>query len=430
LHEHVINHASEEDPMPGEVPASTRPRRPHTVRRYAALLSAVALGLVVALGAAATASAQPSPGTTAPPSPQLTLPAPTGHHRIGTTTLHLVDATRPDPWVPSDRTRDLMVQLWYPAATVKGYPRAPYWPPAVAREYEKQNGLPEFRWPITEGHINAPAQRHRGGWPVVLYSPGAGDPREFTTSLVEDLASHGYVVAAIDHVHDSGPVELPDGRVETSALPDFTDDNTAQLSAKEIGSRVADTSFILDRFTALDRGRNPDHEHRALPRGLHGALDLDHVGMFGHSDGGSTTGQAMHVDPRIKAGFDMDGTFWTPQARAGSDRPLLMFGSQHLTPVEAQSWAELRKNQTGPALQLSLTGSLHPTFTDFAALIPQVAPVLKLNPADLIGTINGLRAVTVERTYLNAWFDTYLRHHHSRLLDEPAKRFPEVQYIP
>jgi dienelactone hydrolase len=326
-----------------------------------------------------------------------------------------------------------MVQLWYPARTAAGYPRAPYWTPATAREYEKENALPELNWPITEGHVGAPVQPHRRGWPVVLYSPGAGDPREFTTALVEDLTSHGYVVATIDHVHDSGPVELPDGHVELSALPAFTDENEAALTAKEIGARVADTRFVIDELTALNRGANPDHEHPRLPRGMHGALDLDQVGMFGHSDGGSTTGHAMHDDRRIKAGVDLDGTFWTPQGRAGSDRPLLLFGEQDLAPAEATSWAEFRRNQRGPTLQLSLTGSLHPTFTDFAALVPQVVPIAHLPVEDiveLIGTIDGQRAISVERTYLEAWFDTYLRHRPSHLLRGPSTRFPEVKYVP
>jgi hypothetical protein len=126
----------------------------------------------------------------------------------------------------------------------------------------------------------------------------------------------------------------------------------------------------------------------------------------------------MHADARIKAGVNLDGTFWTPQAVAGSDRPLLLFGKQDLDPFQASTWAEFWKNQRGPKLQLNLLGSTHTTFTDFAALVPQVAPILGEPPSRVIhaiGTINGQRAITVERTYINAWFDRYLRHHDSRL---------------
>ncbi len=203
------------------------------------------------------------------------------------------------------------------------------------------------------------------------------------------------------------------------------------MTTKEIESRVADVRFVLDQLPAIDRGHNPDHEHRALPPGLRGALDLSRTGMFGQSDGGSTTAHAMHVDTRITAGVDLDGTLWTPQAVAGSDRPLLLFGSQDLDPREEASWAQFWTTQRGPKLWLNLTGSKHATFTDFAALVPQVATILG-QPAswviDGIGTIDGRRAVDIERTYIGAFFDTYLRHHHSDLVRGPSPYYPEVVF--
>lgn len=396
--------------------------------RRTALVSLAALALALPVAAATTATALPTP-----PPPQATLPAPTGPHLVGTTTLHLVDTSRPDPWVPTDHARELMVQLWYPASTVTGYPRAPWMTPGTARAYEKANGLPVLNWPITDGHVDAPAQRHDGGWPVLLYSPGLGGQRQEETAAVSDLASHGYVVATIDHVHDSGVVELPDGRIESSAIPAFTQADEVAVTTKAVESRVADTSFVLDQLTAIDRGADPDHEHRPLPRGLRGALDLGRVGMFGHSDGGSTTAHALHVDPRIKAGVDIDGTLWTPQAVAGSDRPLLLFGRQDLDPFEAGTWAAFRTHQRGPQRQLSLAGSTHSTFDDAAVMAPQAASFLHLTPAQLAeayGTINGARAAVIVRAYLNAFFDRYLRHQDGRLLDGPSARFPEVRFVP
>ena len=61
--------------------------------------------------------------------------------------------------------------------------------------------------------VDATPLARRGGWPVVLFSPGFGVERELYAGLVEDLASHGYVVVSIDHPHDAGVVEFPDGRV-------------------------------------------------------------------------------------------------------------------------------------------------------------------------------------------------------------------------
>jgi predicted dienelactone hydrolase len=406
------------------------------VPRRTALLSGIALPLALLAGGHAQAPARRSARLLAERSargPRLTLPAPTGRHRIGTVSLHLVDPSRPDPWVPSQRVRELMIQFWYPAGAAGGYPRAPYMTPRTARAYERSQGLPALNWPVTAARLGAPVRRRDGGWPVVLYSHSLGGERSETTSLVEDLASHGYVVVTIDHIHDAGVVELPDGRVETVAVPAFTSANQTELSAKEIGSRAADVRFVLDQLAVICRGGNPDHERRPLPRGLHEALDLRRAGMFGQSDGGSTTAHALHAEPRLSAGVNLDGTLWTPQAVAGSGHALLLFGRQDLDPFEASTWARFWPRQRGPKLQLSLTGSKHATFTDFAPLVPQVAPILGKPRSwviEGIGTIGGRRAVTLERAYVGAWFGRHLRHHGSDgLLSGPSPRYPEVVFV-
>jgi hypothetical protein len=77
------------------------------------------------------------------------------------------------------------------------------------------------------------------------------------------------------------------------------------------------------------------------------------------------------------------------------------------------------------------TPSEHDTFTDFAALLAQAAPLLGKPPSwviEGIGTIDGPRAVTVERAYIGAWLDAYLRHRPSHLLAGPSPRYPEAQF--
>lgn len=420
-------------PVPGQSP---RPQASPITRRTALLSGlAVPLGLMAVKGAPASASGLARPLTRlAKPAgpPRLILPAPTGPYPLGTTSLYLIDRSRRDPWVHAIPFRGLLIQIWYPAQAVDGHPRAPYFTPRLARAYEKQSGIPiALNWPITHAHAGAPARQREGGWPVVLYSPGLGGERNEATCLVEDLASHGYVVVTIDHIHDSGVVELPDGTLETIAVPPPPPDDNPQTT-REIGARAADVSFVLDQLAVIHRGGNPDHAHRPLPHGLHRALDLGRTGIFGRSDGGSTTAHVLHTDARVKAGVNLDGTLYTRQAVDGSSRPLLLFGREHLDPFEEATWAQLRKNQRGPRLQLSLLGSLHDTFSDFAALLPQAAPILGEPPSWVIkgiGTIKGERADTVERAYVRAWFGRFLRHHHSPLLTGPSPRFREVRFV-
>ncbi|MFF7635864.1 alpha/beta hydrolase family protein [Kitasatospora sp. NPDC008050] len=411
-------------------PATTLSRR-----RLLALSAVTAVtGLeLVSTAAPATASsrsalaARPLTGLPAD-SGRLTLPAPTGPERIGTVSLHLVDPARTDPWTPSHPTRELMVQIWYPAQSVRGYPAAPWLSTGAVPHFEQGWGMPAglVRWPASHGHLGAPVEQGRPR-PVVLYSPGYSMDRNSSTTLVEELASHGYIVVTIDHTHDSPEVEFPGGRIETGTVPEHP---TEQVMAQETGVRAADARFVLDQLAALDAGRNPDAEQRPLPSGLRGAFDLARIGMFGHSLGGCTAAATMHDDPRVKAGLSLDGPFVGAAATAGSDLPFLLLTSDHDDAFAG--WDVFWENQRGPKLQLRLTGSTHGSFTDGEVLYPQLAPVLELTAEQVveqIGSGDPQRSVRVQRTYIRAFFDLHLRHHDSGLLHAPSPRYPEIRFV-
>ena len=404
-------------------------------RIVASLAAAVGLLLAAPPAAPATSAAEPA----APAAAQvvarsapglLTIPGPTGPHRIGTVSLHLVDRTRTDPWLPSRPPRELMVQLWYPATATAGRPRAPWLSPGAVPHLEAALGVPPgvLTWPTTHAAVGAPVDRGEHGRPVVLYSPGAGGDRAFGTVLVEELASRGYVVVTIDHTHDSGEVEFPDGRVEVAAFPARITD---AVIAKALAVRVRDTRFVLDQLAALDAGRNPDAERRPLPRGLRGALDLTRTGMFGHSLGGATAAATMHDDRRVSAGINLDGSLFGARATAGSDRPFLLLGSDQAGP-EDPTWDAFWAHQKGWKRELVLQGSTHLSFTDLEVLYPQGGPLVGLTPeqiAQVIGTLDPLRAVRVQRAYVRAFFDLHLRHRDGHLFDGPSPRYPEMTFV-
>src|SRR2546430_8885829 len=61
----------------------------------------------------------------------------------------------------------------------------------------------------------------------------------------------------------------------------------------------SDQQFVLDQLAQL---------HHADPGQVFTArLDLDHVGAFGHSQGGATVMHLCSVDPRCKAALSLDG---------------------------------------------------------------------------------------------------------------------------
>jgi predicted dienelactone hydrolase len=400
--------------------------RSHAAGRRVALALATVTALAVGPGAVSVAAT--TRAASAPAAVSLTLPAPTGPHHIGTVSLHLVDHTRTDPWVPGNRVREIMIQIWYPASTVRGYPTAPWLSAGAVAHFEASQGLPAgaVRLPRTHGHVNAPAAPTSR--PVLVYSPAFEADRGFATAQVEDLVSHGYVVVTIDHTHDASEVEFPDGRVETATITD-ADDETLALA---VAVRAADARFVVDQLAAINAGSNPDAEHRALPRGMRGAFDLDRIAIFGHSFGGATAAAAVHDDRRFRAGVNMDGTLFGAAGPAGSDRPFLLLSSDHPTIPEDPTWDTLFAQQRGPILELRLAGSAHLSFNDGQVLYPQLAGVLGLGTADvaqLVGTIDPGRSVAIQRRYLRAFFDLWLRHRHQVLLAGPSRWYPEVQFV-
>ena len=319
-----------------------------TLRRFApfALASGVAAALATAAPLAALAATTlPAVPTTAAPAAipahaaaplQVTLPAPTGPDQVGTVSLHLVQADRPDPWVPG-RSRELMISLWYPARQAGRYPVAPYMEAGVWASFEQNRGIPVGSTlpPLTAGHEGAPVDRQPGGLPVILYSPASTADRSADTVLAEDLASRGYLVATIDHTYSDDEVEFPDGTIAHRVLPD---DQTPQQLTDEVAERVKDTRFVLDELTAIEHGTDPDADHHPLPAGLSGALNLSEVGMFGHSLGGATAASAMSADSRIKAGINLDGTMFGPVVTAGLDRPFMLLSHDGKTRDTDPSW--------------------------------------------------------------------------------------------
>lgn len=105
-----------------------RNKKKHVMRTLLSRLIVVGVVLTVAADRwIAAPAAHAEPGAI----PRLRLPAPTGPHWVGTTSLHLVDDSRIDPLAPTPRVRELVVRLWYPAAQSR-QPAAAYMTPGVA----------------------------------------------------------------------------------------------------------------------------------------------------------------------------------------------------------------------------------------------------------------------------------------------------------
>ncbi|MGW2419641.1 alpha/beta hydrolase family protein [Streptomyces sp. NPDC001709] len=418
-------------------------------RRRALAVGAVAAlcTLTAALPATAATRAAPNPlsahaAPTSPSARPLALPAPTGRYRVGEVELHLIDHSRPDPWHSGRTRRELMVSVFYPATHTTDRPAAPYMLPAAAAHFDDVTAntylglhVPAGRadWARTVTHVarSAPVAAGRDGrLPVVLYSPGTGEPRTWGTTSAADLASRGYAVVTIDNTYESPEVQFPNGSLATLPLPSGSADAFVR---KALTVRVADTRFVLDQLQALNGGRNPDADGQPLPDGLAGALDLAEVGMFGHSMGGTAAALVMDADHRISAGIDMDGNLTNfdgslmPVARHGLDRPFLLMGKDGKTDT-GPGWQAFRAHTPGWNRQLTLLGSEHGSFTDAEALVPQLH-LRRCERIDDIGTIDPATAIRTNEAYVAAYFDHWLRGRSGRLLEGPSPKYPDMVFV-
>ncbi|MFG2693114.1 alpha/beta hydrolase family protein [Kitasatospora sp. NPDC048407] len=403
----------------------TLPRPELTRRRL--LGTGMGLGTALALGAAAPlAAARPARAESTPQ--RLTLPAPTGPFPVGTTPLHLIDTSRPNPMPGMNPHRELMASIWYPARPTDGLPLAPWLPDATMRAFLVGVGFPldPALVPLTAGRVGAPVHRTGHRLPVIVYSHGARSHRADHTVMVQELASHGYVVVAVDHLGDCFS-ELPDGRVLTPG------DLPGGLYALDY---AADARFVLDCVEQLAAGHNPDAERRPLPDGLGAALDTSRIGMFGWSKGATATACTMLADGRVRAGLGLDGPMQPglghPSITADLDRPFLLMTADFPRATNqyvAEFWSHLR----GWRLEVRAAGAIHLSYGDNITLIPQAGRLLGL-PDDqiqrMVGTIDPARALLIQQAYPLAFFDLHLRHHAAPLLDRPSPRFPEVAYLP
>jgi len=346
--------------------------------------------------------------------PVFSLPSPTGPHKIGTQTRYLVDRDRQEPFERSEpRPRELAIQIWYPADPAARGPLAPYRERAITT-------IRNARFSLVRTHavVDAPFYSSDERHPILIYSPSWIGIRTENTALIERLASHGYVVVAIDHPYGSALTTFPGGRrIETrlanvdafgseQALASFIDTATTQLRV-----RVDDAKFVLETLGRL----NAEDSDRLLT----GRLDLERVGIFGFSFGGAVALQACWLDPRFKAGVDIDGLILAESAKEGASSPFLFILSDAEPRTDAPDirarneaiFDELQLKQMKQLVSeqraqlLRVPGALHNNFND----APFYSP---LSIGSEIAALDANATAATLGHYVQAFFDRSLKQIH------------------
>ncbi|WP_435612260.1 alpha/beta hydrolase family protein [Streptomyces sp. bgisy159] len=348
-------------------------RPPRRTRWWAALPVSLACLCLVAVGPAAS-WAFPVPA----------FPAPSGPFAVGTSVVQWTDADRPEDATPDgEDRRTVVVQLWYPARKNPTDARRAGYLGRTDREADivsdaladyvgmpgfLLDGLPRAR---THAVADAPVADGTGRFPVVVFSPGLGGVRTQNSAWAQELASHGYVVAALDHPYDSAAVVLADGRtIRTKVTATGDADRDEALAVKWTAVRAADLGFVLTQLDRVARGE--------IPGPVGGRMDTGRVAVAGHSLGGGAALQAARQDHRFDAVIDLDGFPHDPDAQPFPQPVLALTQDVHqdIDPDYIPRLTHVLALSGATSYRLSVPGAAHLTFTDAPLYLPPVESIV------------------------------------------------------
>ena len=290
--------------------------------------------LTMAVGHAIAADPAPAPALAAPAATSPATPATAStaaQPYKAEAGPHQVDVLTFD-WHDAKRNRAVPVKIYLPRAT-PGRPSA---------GRERKRAAPGAESPAetrTKGPAETPGQA--GPWPVIIFSHGLGGSRDGYEYLGRHWAGHGYVSVHLQHIGSDTAV-WKDAQDRMGAM------RKAVANLDNSMQRPRDVSFAINRLTEMN----------AAPDGpLAGRLDLERLGMAGHSFGAWTTlavaGQVFagreprFRDERVKAAIPMSAPAAPPlqRAKAYSAIRIPMFhmtGTQDTSPIGDTTAAERR----------------------------------------------------------------------------------------
>ena len=308
-----------------------------------------------------------------------------GGHPIGETSAILIDRSRTDPFEQDGSFREVPVHFYYPADAAEG-------------------------------------QR----FPLVVFSHGAFGYYQSNSSTYQELASNGYVVAALDHPHHAffttdtaGKTVMADREfINTAMTLNSVSDRQEQfeLYTRWMALRTADMNLAVDAIKAAARTGAADEswfvsakEGEKL-RTVLGMTDETRIGLMGHSMGGATSVQLGRERDDIAAVIDLDGTMLGEYVGVENDE-LLVRNDPYTVPVlDFNNWESYSDIEQYRAMGFSypnvevidhaVTGfsvgirdAKHMDFTDLPLLSPFLGKLLgsgERSTEEIMGIVNSL----------------------------------------
>lgn len=279
--------------------------------------------------------------------------------------------------------------------------------------------------------------------PLVIFSHGAFGYYQSNVSTFMELASHGYVVASLDHPYHAFFTRDSSGKT-IIVNPDFfstalavgnNDDSMSEEELFEITSkwmelREADMNFVINMLKAgdIDDAWFYDDANQDTIVAIVNSIDTTKIGLMGHSLGGATAVSVGRRDD-ISAVIDLDGTMLGEQIGVDNGYPVIN-EEIYTTPIlsinnenhnnECLNTREMGYNYTNNVIldnavtgySTYFRGSEHMNFTDLPLFSPFLAKMLGTGSVDPKRCIDQVNEIVVD------FMDCYLKGEGSFSIEE------------
>lgn len=333
---------------------------------------------------------------------------PTGPYNVGTMTYDLSNNSRIELYGErKGDSRKIRIQLWYPTNDDITGDIAPWIEDGtiVPRGYIKEYNAPSFLFDqITlidsNSHMDAPLRNDIPKMPVVIISHGWTGFRNLHTDLGELFASMGYIAISIDHTYGSIGLVFDDGEtatVDPGALPDRDKtDSFLTYAGNLVDTYSKDTKDVIDHLIYLNNWSNIFKGH----------IDLELIGVIGHSTGGGGVVKQAIENPMVDAVIGLDP--WVEpigeeMLEEGLNQPAMFFRSTSWVGGINEDYIKiLVGNESSEISSYEIAGSQH---SDFSMLY-QMGPLPGI--LGISGELNGFESAEIQQAFIANFMNHYL----------------------